>query len=68
LYILGVKIINPSRVEITGSNPFPWPVTIKYRGLTVVHQEKKTLVIFSDGQNVTVDNNLPQVINIREPG
>ncbi len=68
LNLLGVKIIDPSRVEITGSNPFPWSVTIKYRGLTVVHQEKKTLVIFSDGQNVTVDNNHPQMINIGEPG
>jgi hypothetical protein len=67
LNILGVKIINPSKVEITGSNPFPWPVTMKYRGLTVVQQEKKTLVIFSDGQNVTVDNSDPQIINISEP-
>ncbi len=68
LSILGVKIIDPSRVEITGSNPFPWPVTIKYRGLTVVHQEKKTLVIFPDGQNVTVDNNHPQMIKIGASG
>jgi hypothetical protein len=66
LNILGVKIINPSKVQITGSNPFPWPVTIKYRGLTVVHQEKKTLVIFSDGQNVTVDNSQPVLVNIGE--
>jgi hypothetical protein len=64
LNILGVKIINPSKIEITGSNPFPWPVTIKYKGLTVVQQEKKTLVIFADGQNTTVDNNQPQIINL----
>jgi hypothetical protein len=62
LDILGVKIINPKNVEITGNNPFPWPVTLKYRGLTVVQQEKKALVIFSDGQTITVDNHSPQVI------
>jgi hypothetical protein len=64
LNIFGIKIINSSKVEITGSNPFPWPVTIKYRGLTVVQQENKTLVIFSDGQHISVDNNRPQIISI----
>ena len=66
LNILGVKIISSTKVEITGSNPFPWPVTIKYRGLTVVQQEKKTLIIFSDGQNLTIDNSHPQMINFSE--
>ncbi len=67
LNLLGVKIINSSKVELTGGNPFPWSVTIKYRGLTVVQQEKKALVIFSDGQNVTVDNNHTQIINKIDP-
>ncbi len=66
LNILGVKILSSTKVEITGSNPFPWPVTIKFRGLTVVQQEKKTLVIFSDGQNLTLDNSHPQMINFIE--
>ncbi len=64
LNIVGVKIINSSKVAITGSNPFPWPVTIKYRGLTVVQQEKKAVILFSDGQNITVDNTHPQIISI----
>jgi hypothetical protein len=63
LNIAGVRIISPSRVDIMGGNPFPWPVTIKYRGLTVVQQENKSLVIFTDGQNLTLDNSQPQVIN-----
>jgi len=56
LKILGVKIFSSSKVEISGHNPFPWPVTVKYQGLTVVKQEKKTLVIFPDCQSITVDN------------
>jgi hypothetical protein len=65
LKILGVKIINSTKVEINGNNPFPWPVTIKYRGLTVVQQERKALVIFPDGQNITVENNKSQMISIK---
>ncbi len=29
LNVIGVKIYNSSKVEVSGSNPFPWPVTIK---------------------------------------
>ena len=64
LKILGIKIVNPSTIEITSGDPFPWSVTIKFRGLTLVHHEKKTLVIFPDGQNVTVENDRPQIISV----
>jgi hypothetical protein len=64
LEILGVKIYSPSRLEISGGNPFPWSVTIKYRGLTVVHQKDKSMIIFSDGQNLTIDNQTPKIINL----
>jgi hypothetical protein len=67
LNIAGVKIISPSKVEISGNNPFPWPVTLKYRGLTLVQQEKKALIIFPDGQNITVDNNHTQIISVDKP-
>jgi hypothetical protein len=65
LKILGVKIINTSKIEITGENPFPWPVTIKYRGLTIIQQAKSALIIFPDGQNVTIDNNKSQIISLQ---
>lgn len=53
---LGIRIISSRKVAISGPNPFPWPVTVKYRGLTVLHQKKKTLVIFPNGQDITVNN------------
>ncbi len=65
LKILGVNIIDPFTVEITHENPFPWPVTIKYCGLAVAQQEKKAVLIFPDGQTVSVDNDHPQVITAR---
>jgi hypothetical protein len=65
LKILGVKIITPFIVEIFGYNPFPWPVTVKYQGLTITKQERKTVIIFPDGQNLTVDNDQYRRINCR---
>src|SRR5258708_39581790 len=35
LKTVGVEIISPMRIRLSGENPFPWPVTVKYRGLTV---------------------------------
>jgi hypothetical protein len=64
LKILGINIINPFKLEVMHANPFPWPVTLKYRGLTVVQHDKKTMVIFPDGQSVSVENNHPQLISI----
>jgi hypothetical protein len=67
LKIIGIKIINSNKLQVSGFNPFPWPVTIKFRGLTVVRQEKKTLVIFSDGQNITIDNESSEIHTIEKP-
>jgi hypothetical protein len=62
LYTLGVKLLSPTRVEIAGINPFPWPVTVKYRGLTVLRQSEKTTIIFPDGQAVTLDGAEPRIV------
>jgi hypothetical protein len=31
LDIVGIKIKNSSTIELSGPNPFPWPVTVKYQ-------------------------------------
>jgi hypothetical protein len=56
LKVLGVQILSPTRVQITDQNPFPWPVTVRYRGLTVLRQKEKTTVIFPDGQITSVSD------------
>ena len=63
LEILGVRLISPRRVWIAGFNPFPLPVTVKYRGLTVLRQKEKTVVIFPDGQTATITDPAPQVVS-----
>lgn len=56
LDILGVEIISPKRVKILAENPFPWPVTVKYRGLTVSRLLDQTEVIFPNGQVAQVEH------------
>ncbi len=62
--VLGVRIISPTRVALNGHNPFPWPVTIKYRGLTVLRQHDKSNVVFPDGQTVTIKDPKPQIVTL----
>jgi hypothetical protein len=64
LATLGVRVHSPWRVALDGLNPFPWPVTVKYRGLTVLCQKDKTTVIFPDGQTTTVDDPSPCVVRV----
>jgi hypothetical protein len=62
--LLGVDILSSTRVKIEGDNPFPWDVTIEYRGLRVVRGQKKTEVIFANGKSVTVTDTEPSTISL----
>jgi hypothetical protein len=62
LHTLGIKLLSPTRVEIAGTNPFPWPVTVKYRGLTVLRQSEKTTIVFPDGQAITLEGAEPRLV------
>ncbi|MBM3151601.1 MAG: hypothetical protein FJZ96_05255 [Chloroflexi bacterium] len=56
LDVLGVRFAPGGCVELDGSNPFPWPVTVKYRGLAVTRREDQTEIVFPDGQALAVDD------------
>lgn len=62
LETLGVRLVSPRKVVVSGSNPYPWPVTIKYQGLTLEKQQDKTVVTFSGGETVTIDDPSPHTI------
>jgi hypothetical protein len=64
LETLGIKSISTQKVAIEGFNPFPRPVTVKYRGLTVLRQKDKTSIIFPDGQTIHVNDPAPRVISL----
>jgi hypothetical protein len=61
---LGVRIFSPRRVAIEDYNPFPWPVTIKFRGLTIIRREKSTHISFPNGQSVDINDPEPRVISL----
>lgn len=54
LQTLGVHIISPTHVIIIGNNPFSRPMTVKFRGLSIVREEKSTTITFPDGQSTRV--------------
>ena len=63
LETLGVVIQSPTRLTLAGKNPFPWPVTVKYRGLTVTRQAEQTVIVFPDGQTLTLDDPTDAVVS-----
>jgi hypothetical protein len=60
---LGLRIHSQRRVTLSGKNPFPWPVTVKYRGLTVTRQAEQTLLTFPDGQTLTLKDPTEAVLS-----
>jgi hypothetical protein len=64
LQTLGVQILSPTSVRLEGGNPFPWPVTLLYRGLRVVRGLESTDVTLPNGQSVTVTDPSPCVVSL----
>lgn len=64
LQILGVHVLSPTRVRLEGDNPFPWPVTIQYKGLTIVRDLENTEVQFPNGKRVIVDDPAPCIVSL----
>ncbi len=64
LRVLGVEILSGTRVKLEGRNPFPWDVTIGYRGLKLIRGQDKTEVLFANGKSVTVTDTEPVVVSL----
>jgi hypothetical protein len=62
LDLLGLKIISKDEIIVEGFNPFPWPVTVQYQGMSVTRNVKETVIIFSSGQTITIEGSEPQRI------
>jgi len=62
LQTLGVRLISPSKVWIKPGNPYPWPVTLRWRGLVVQCEQGETRVTFPDGQEVTLQDAKAQIV------
>ncbi len=64
MQVLGVTILSSTRVKLEGRNLFPWPVTIKYKGLTVVRGMEQTTVTFMNGESAIVKDEAPCVVEM----
>jgi len=66
LEVLGVRFQAPRQIVLSGKNPFPWSVTVKYKGLTVTRRADETLVVFADGRSLTLVDPTEAVVSIDE--
>ncbi|MEO8354393.1 MAG: hypothetical protein ABI621_00620 [Chloroflexota bacterium] len=64
LHVLGVQIFSSTCVKLEGENPFPWDVTIQYKGLKVIRGLNETEVIFANGKSVTVTDPAPVLVTM----
>jgi hypothetical protein len=61
---LGVTVLSGARVRLEGRNLFPWPVMIKYKGLTVVRGSEQTTVTFANGESVIVKDEAACIVEM----
>ena len=56
LELLGIELISPNEMRISGINPFPGKVTVQYRGTKITRDAGSTQVIFRDGKTATLES------------
>ncbi len=61
---LGVTILSSTRVRLEGRNLYPWPVTIKYKGLTIVRSMEQTTITFINGESVIVQDEAACIVEM----
>lgn len=64
LKTLGVVWISNKTINLQGFNPYPWPVTVKYQGTSILCQNERRTVTFPDGQILTIDSPEPCRISL----
>lgn len=62
LRTVGIRIISPHKVWVRGCNPFPWPVTLRWKGVTVRKDEKGCTIKFASGKEVAIRDEAERVV------
>jgi hypothetical protein len=62
LRTIGIRILSPHKVWTRGRNPFPWPVTVKWKGVTVTKVDEGTLIKFASGKEVALTDEGERVV------
>ncbi len=56
LQAAGIRRIGKDFVITQDFNGFPWPITVKYQGMTIVCQADLTIVSFANGEKIQVSS------------
>jgi hypothetical protein len=59
---LGVRFVSPRKVCLEGRNPFPWPVTVRWKGLSVTRGPERTTVTFPSGHTAETTDDAPHYV------
>jgi hypothetical protein len=62
LRVLGVRVVSSRKVYLEGRSPFPWPVTVRHKGLVVTRGQAQTVVTFPSGRSAVVRGEAAQVV------
>lgn len=64
LQILGLQIRHEHELVLDGFNPFPRPITVKYRGTIITRHHDDTVVTFHNGKTVTINGPGPHLVKL----
>jgi hypothetical protein len=62
LKIAGIKLLSPTKVALWESNPFPWPIEISWRGLSIWKEQEHTRITFPNGAAAEHNSEKPVII------
>lgn len=66
LKTVGIRILSPRKVWLSGHNPFPQPVTVRHRGVTVRKSGSTSVILFPSEREVVVPDPTPQYVEDTE--
>lgn len=61
---LGIERFAPKEIIVRGINPYPWPITVQYRGVTVLRQGDETSVTFPNGKSAVFHGSGPYRVSL----
>ncbi|MEA3327120.1 MAG: hypothetical protein U9R53_07395 [Chloroflexota bacterium] len=62
LQIAGIRLINPNKIAIWGTSPFPWPIEVSWQGLMLRREGPKIDIIFPDGTTYKSESDQPVLL------
>ncbi len=64
---IGLHLQSPYVFSVEGVNPFPWPVTVGWKGLTIRRDKDQTGIVFPDGQELQLEGPEKCVVELPRP-